>query len=208
MQVDTSLLSTLDPEELFALAVRASTANESITALACLKHCVAKAPEHARAHWLLGAEYASLAMPDRAQSSFEEAVRLDPQLHLARFQLGLLHLTSGRVDTALQVWEPLGTLPAQDPVRLFKEGLICMVRDEFDQALELVRQAIAVPGVEAALKRDMEMVVTQIEGARGKAAAAPSSAAQNTAPSPEPEAPTENHLLLSAYQRGLPKQNH
>ncbi|MCW7540861.1 tetratricopeptide repeat protein [Aquabacterium sp. A7-Y] len=205
---ETALLATLDADELFMLGVRASTSNDPAAALAYLKQAVVKAPEHARAHWLLGAEYASLGMVDRARAGFERAVELDPDLHLARFQLGLLRLTSGDVEAAQDTWGPLDVLPEADPVRLFRDGLLHMVRDEFPQALEAVRQALATPGLDAALKRDMEMVLGRIEAAHEHRPGGAGPEAGTPLQPAEPEAPAESHLVLSAYQRGFPSSSH
>jgi Flp pilus assembly protein TadD len=195
----------LDAEELFTLGVKASRANDSVAALACLKQAIAKDPTHAEAHWLLGAEYASLGMPDRARASLEQAIELGPQLHTARFQLGLLQLTSGFVEEARGIWQPLDELPLADPLRLFKQGLLHMVNDEFEQALAQLQQALATPGLDTALRGDMDMVVQQIQS---RAAAKEATAALESAKEPTHDALAQSHFAFSAYQRGLSDKKH
>jgi Flp pilus assembly protein TadD len=198
---DTQALAALDAEELFTLGVRASRANDDGAALAYLKLAAAKDPSHAEAHWLLGAEYASVGMPDRARPALQRAVELKPELHTARFQWGLLQLTSGLVDEAQAIWKPLDLLADEDPLRLFKTGLLLMVQDHFDEALQMVEQAMNTPSVEAAMRADMAMVVDQI---KEKKNAAPATAVEQAAK----EALAESHFALSAYQRGLSDKKH
>jgi tetratricopeptide (TPR) repeat protein len=194
-------LDLLEPDELLMLALQASGAGDSAAAIAYLKLALSKAPADARAHWAIAAEYAALKLPERAAQHFASAVELDPQQPVARFQYGLLMLTSGRIDEAQAIWEPLAALSPDDPVRLFKEGLLHMVRDEFDAALASLRAALAQPGLDPALGRDVEMTIGRIEEVqKGNAVQAPAAAM------PAKEAPAgesvESHLALSAYRTG------
>lgn len=192
-------LDTLDADELLMLGLRASAEGAGGEALAYLKLAVAREPAHAKAHWALAAEYASLRMPDRAREHFARAVELDPAQTVARFQYGLLCLTQADLAAAEPIWQPLDELPAEHPIRLFKQGLLAMVADRFDEALALIRRAMADPGVDPALRRDMEMTVANIEAA--VAAGAPAASAATPA-SAEPELPIESQLALSAYRSG------
>lgn len=191
----TTPLDLLDADELFMLGLQSSGAGDAGSALGYFKLALARSDRHAKAHWALAAEYAALKMPERAAQHFASAVELDPQQPVARFQYGLLLLTSGQVGAAQEVWAPLDALDAQDPVRLFKEGLLLMVRDEFDASLASLRAALAHPGLDPALARDVEMTIGRIEQAR---AAGPAGAA---APAPVAES-VESHLAFSAYRSG------
>src|SRR5687767_8793798 len=93
-------LELLDADELLMLALQASGGGDSAAAIAYLKLALSKAPSDARAHWAIAAEYAALKMPERAAQHFASSVELDPAQPVARFQYGLLMLTSGRIAEA------------------------------------------------------------------------------------------------------------
>lgn len=191
-------LDALDADELLMLGLRAE-AEGSGESLGFFKLAVARDPAHAKAHWALAAEYASLRMPDRAHEHFGRAVELDTQQPVARFQYGLLCLTQGDVAQAQALWQPLDRLDADNPIRLFKRGLLEMVGDRFDMALALIRRAMAHPGVDPALQRDMAMTIGNIEASVSCAA---SEAATPATTEGEEELPIESQLAISAYHGG------
>lgn len=198
---DLASLNLLDADELFALGMQASAAGDGGPALAYLKLALSKAPGHAKAHWAIATEYAALRMPDRAAEHFARAVTLDPTQPVARFQYGLLHLTSGDTAQARALWEPLDELPADSPLRLFKEGLLHMAHDEFDQALALLEAGLAHPDVLGPLRSDMEMAVSRIRGVM-QVAAQHGGAVAETAPTADGDVLVQSHLALSAYATG------
>jgi len=198
-------LDRLDADELFMLGLKASTAGDSGSALACLKLCIAKAPDHARAHWALAAEYAALRMPERATTHFARAVELDPAQPVARFQYGLLRLTSGDTAGAESIWAPLDALSEEDPVRRFKRGLLHMVRDQFHEALALIQAASDDPAVDPALRNDMQMIIARIESARTAGVAGRCADPSHTAPAATPaveDRSVQSHLAFTAYASG------
>ncbi len=195
-------LDPLDADELFMLGLRAGASGDSGSAIGYLKLAVNKADAHAKAHWALATEYAALKMPDRAELHFAKAVELDPQQPVARFQYGLLLLTSGRIDEAQAVWSPLDELASNDPVRLFKQGLLHMVRDEFDTALSCLRSALTEPTLDAALAKDLQMTIGRIEAAVSEAQGKASTPSAPGASQPADSA--ESHLALSAYRSSGP----
>ena len=161
-------LDVLDADELFMLGLRASAAEDGATALSCLKLAVARQPAHARAHWMLGAEYAALRMPERATEHFARAVELDPAQPVARFQYGLLLLTCGEADAAESVWRGLAHRPEDDPLRRFATGLLRLARGHAAEALPELAAAAADPATPPALRRDVESVIARIEGAAAR----------------------------------------
>lgn len=197
---DLASLNLLDANELFALGLRASAAGDGGPALAYLKLALSKAPGHAKAHWAIATEYAALGMMDRAAEHFARAVTLDPGQPVARFQYGLLHLSSGDAVQARALWAPLDELPADSPLRLFKDGLLHMAQDEFDQALALLEAGLAHPDVLGPLRRDMEMAVSRIRGVVQVSAQHGCTVAE---PAPaDDEVLVQSHLALSAYATG------
>lgn len=184
----------LDAEELFRLGLQASNAQDSAAAINFLKQATERDPCHAKAAWLLGAEYAQIGMMDRAQAALERSVELEPDLTGARFQLGLLHLTSGQVDAATRVWEPLDAQDDDNPYRLFKAGMLHMVVDEFEPALVVLRRCAALPRIDPALQRDVQLVISQIENR--------SVGIVDSARPEDPETTSPSSLLfMTAYQK-------
>lgn len=196
----TAPLDLLDADELFMLGLQSSSAGDSGSAIGYFKLTLSRSDRHAKAHWALAAEYAALKMPERATHHFASAVELDPHQPVARFQYGLLLLTSGQVAAAQEVWRPLDALDVQDSIRLFKDGLLLMVRGEFDAALVSLRAALVHPGLHPALARDVEMTIGRIEQTRADGGAV-QSGTHGTPASPVAES-VESHLAFSAYRSG------
>lgn len=184
----------LDADELLHLALRASEQGEHEQAITLLKRAADLSPKNGRICYMLGAEHAQIGLYDRAVQEMSTAVALEPDLHTASFQLGLLHLTSGRVAEADQAWKPLDGLGAENPLTLFKTGLLQLARDEFDLCLQNLRKGIANNTSNSALNKDMQRVISDVENRAGaKPAGSP------TTPSGK-KAPTPKHGVLSAYE--------
>lgn len=186
----SSTLSLLDQTELLRLALEANNGGENGAAIAYLKEAVSRPDATGNAHFLLGAEYAHIKLYDRAVSEMEAALALDPGLSIARLQLGLLWLTSGMAERALQVFAPLSELPESEPLRLFGEGLSALMRDQFDDAVRLLEAGIVLNQVNEALNGDMRNILDGL--ARLRAAGGlevPEAASTEDA----------HHVLLSAY---------
>jgi tetratricopeptide (TPR) repeat protein len=116
---------------------------------------------NARLHYLLGAELASAREYDRAIAEMQRAIDLEPSLHTARFQLGLLHLTLARPDLARALWAPLESQP-DESLRLFKRGLEALIVDDFNTCIEQLHAGIRANTTNLALNRDMEMVIGKV----------------------------------------------
>lgn len=140
-------------------ALAASARSDAETAIGLLKRAIEIEDRAPVPHYLLGAEYAQIGLYDRAIDEMTQAVRCDPQLAPARFQLGLLHLTGGDAASAEAVWAPLESLPESDPLRIFQRGLVAMAYDRFDDARALLEAGIAVNDSNEALNADMRKVL-------------------------------------------------
>jgi hypothetical protein len=112
-----------------------------------------------------------------------KSVELDPGMFTAHFQLGLLHLSSGRVAEASAAWAALDPLGDAHPLFLFKAGLEAMARDEFDTCRDYLTRGIAANDINADLNNDMRRVLDELPVDD----AAP--------PAPRPNV----HVLLSGY---------
>lgn len=200
-------LTLLDQAELLQLATNASAIDDDATAIAYLKEAVSRPDANGIAHYLLGAHYAQIKMYDRAVGAMEDALALDPSLSIARFQLGLLWLTSGVADKAMTVLEPLAELPITDCLRHFGSGLCHLMHDRLDEAEQDLRAGIALNDSNAALNGDMQRVLDEVARLRAEATTAPTErepqAAEEAAPKAEQE--SGHHVLLSIYG-GNPSQ--
>jgi tetratricopeptide (TPR) repeat protein len=123
---------------------------------------LAEFPDDARLHFLRGSMLAGIGRPIEALPSLRKAVELAPDLAIARFQLGFFLLTSGDAAEALSVWGPLALLANDHYLRLFVAGLTHLIRDEFGDSVQLLREGIAANRENAPLNRDMALIVDQL----------------------------------------------
>ena len=192
----TASLALLDQEELFQLAVNASSGSDSASAIVFLKEDVVRPDASARAHYLLGAEYAQIRMYDRAVEAMTRAIALDPMLAPARIQLGLLWLTACAAERAEAVLTPLGDLPESDALRHFGAGLCDLIHDRIEQARAHLERGLALNDSNLPLNADMRLILDQM--ARQHAHDIPT-AATAAAAALSDESANGQHILLSAY---------
>lgn len=181
----------LDAEELMQLALDATERSQTGPAIEYLKRLLALEPDKAEAHYLLGAQQAQVGMPDRAILSMERALALRPELDAARFQLGMLLLTNGRVPEADFVWKPLEALGDAHPFVLFKSGLLHLAKDEFHDCLSALERGIKANKLNEPLNVDMARIAEEVRGHVGPGAA----------PQAKQEAPSDvPAMFLDAYK--------
>ena len=145
-------------------------------------------PEDARPLLLLAAEFVQRGDADRAEALYLAALQRAPQLAIARFQLGLLQFTAGRPAVAATTWAALDALPQGDSMRLFKQGLEHLGRNEVGLARQTIQRGIEANQANAPLNDDMRRLIARL-------ADAPRSSA---ADADTPENPA--HVLLAGYQ--------
>jgi tetratricopeptide (TPR) repeat protein len=145
--------------------------------LSQIRAAVAQDPRNAELRYLLGAELAQQKDYKAAVNEMSTALQLDPALHFARFQLGLLYLTMAQPDQSLVVWAPLEALDETAALKIFKRGLEALIRDDFDTCIGLLRRGIDLNTENAPLNRDMAMVIDNVRAANtgkpGEAVEAP-----------------------------------
>lgn len=208
-------LQSLSQGELLALALEASRRQDAGHALAYLKEASARADASPQALFMLGSEYAQLGMMDEAKASMARAVQVGPDFAIARFQLGMLHITSGEVDAAKAAWAPLTLLAADHPqayLAAFHRGMLHLVADEFDAAIASLQSGLTQNQENEALNGDMRRVIDAIEHLPGRSPTAPAAAAPqpeaapSAVPTPAADADVEpSHLFINAYtHRGKP----
>lgn len=218
----TDALHTLTQAELLALALEASRRDDTGHAMAYLKEAAARDDASAEALFMLGSEYAQIGLIAEAQQAMARSLERPGALPIARFQLGLLQLTSGDPLSAQTTWMPLAQLPDSHPqayLKTFQRGMNELIADAFDAALASLRAGIAANQENAALNADMAKVIDAILHLPGRDAEAPD-AEPLQARATEADAPTQaaeaasapadaelepSHLFISAYtHRGKP----
>jgi Flp pilus assembly protein TadD len=181
----TSSSAVFDQDELLHLAIDATRRGDHGAALAFLKEGAQRFPDDARLAYMLGAEHAQIGLYERAEQEFERALDLAPELHTARFQLGLLRMTNGNVEGARTGWQPLeDMLPAGHALVLFKQGLEALSEERIDAARGLIESGLAANDFSAELNTDMENLLARI----------------NTSPVEEAQDSDSSHVWLSAYR--------
>jgi tetratricopeptide (TPR) repeat protein len=179
-------LTGLSSDEYWHIAITSIREGNHQAALVSLKAGVVDYPEEIKLHFLLGAEYAQLGMFEPAQQHFRIVLALEPGLHVARFQLGLLQITHGRIDDAKAVWQELEILPSNHSLRLFKEGVEALIVGDRQMGREKISTGISLNGFSEELNRDMTGVLDRLDLTSGAAVVTTES--------------TSGHILLNAYQ--------
>lgn len=165
-----------------------------------IRAAVAQDPRNAELRYLLGAELAQQKEYDEAVVEMSAAIELDPQLHFARFQLGLLYLTMARPANSMATWAPLESLDENAALKYFKRGLEALIRDDFNTCVGLLRQGIQLNTQNAPLNRDMTLVIERVgDAAAAKPAEAAAEPAAKTAAPPEPAGQEEVRTDFSLY---------
>jgi tetratricopeptide (TPR) repeat protein len=184
---------TLCPPERLA-RIAAAVRTDAARSLGEIDAALADHPADARLRFLRGSVLAGLERYDEARAAMAEAVALAPAFHIARFQLGLLQLTSGAAGDAEATWAPLAGLPPGHYLRVFAEGLGCLIRDEFDGCAERLTRGMTLNAENLALNGDMQLILDRL-AAEGRLSQPPAPA----------EPVSAAHLLLRRYaDRGKP----
>lgn len=193
-------MAELNPEELFHLGLHALETDDIEKALALFKRCVEANNAHAKATYMVGALYAQIQMVVEAAEWMQRAIDLDPQEKTAVFQLGLLHVTSGEVEKARKTWESLSDLPEDHAFRLFSQGMLALVEDDFEGCIEYLEQGIASNDFNAPLNSDMSRVIESATAALESHAAG-----ANLEPAEALATRAGTHIALSGYRQSLKK---
>jgi tetratricopeptide (TPR) repeat protein len=159
-----------------------------------IRAAVAQDPLNAELRYLLGAELAQQKDYEAAVVELTTALGINPALHFARFQLGLLYLTMAQPQRSMDIWAPLEALDDAAALKHFKRGLEALIRDDFRSCVELLERGIALNTENAPLNHDMNLVIASVAEAVG-AAAPVVAAAPAVAPAPAP-APVRTDFSL------------
>ena len=192
-----------DTDELLHLAIRATDNNQTDKAIEYLKQILDMEPKNGTALYFLGAVHAGLGMYERAVADMSTAMALNPNLPpTAPFQLGLLYMTMQRVDEARQTWSALDDLGEQDPLFLFKRGMLHLAEDQFDECISDLQQGISLNEAHEHLNRDMQGIIERAEAARAEGNGAASPTPLDVSKGDSGSTKKNSRSLLSAYERG------
>jgi Flp pilus assembly protein TadD len=159
---------------------------ESGDDLSRIREAVRKDAMNGELRYLLGVELAQHGDYEQAVIELTAALELHPTLHTARFQLGLLYLTMARAPDALAAWAPLDKLADDAYLKMFKQGLELLIRDDFSACIAHLERGIALNSANEPLNRDMGLVIGKCRAALAERQAKPpttqASQRDNTAP--------------------------
>lgn len=156
-------------------------------AMALLEGLVAREPESAYAHYLLGALHAQAGLTEQAETSFRTAAQLAPDFQIARFQLGQLLLVLGRIEEARTELAPL----ADPTLQSYANGLLAAADGNLPAAIELLETGLELPQDNAPLAEDMHRLVAKLRA----------NVADSTLPPVDPTVAPGASMLLSNYGR-------
>jgi hypothetical protein len=121
-------------------------------------------PESGEHHYLTGARAASAGDYTRAVNEMTLALSLNPTLHTARLQLGLLHLTMAEPARALAMLAPLES-SGDEALTLFKRGLEALIHDDFAACVRHLESGMRLNTTNAPLNHDMGLLADRARAA-------------------------------------------
>jgi Flp pilus assembly protein TadD len=156
-------------------------------------------PGAAIPHFLMGANFAQAGLNDQAEAAYTSCLSRDPRLEIARFQLGLLQVTSGRPIVAQATWEPLLLLGDSSPLANFAQGFIEILKGDKPAAERFIHRGIALNSKNPSLNEDMRGVLSRLNLAGAAAGTAlPADVSALSRDSSKTQEMSE-HFLISAY---------
>ncbi|HEU4589805.1 MAG TPA: hypothetical protein VFS13_02765 [Steroidobacteraceae bacterium] len=128
-----------------------------------LRAAITRDPGNAELRYLLGAELAERREYPEAVAQMRTALAINPQLHFARLQLGLLYLTMSQPDDSIAVWAPLEELEETAALKAFKRGLEALIRDDFPACIGHLQRGIDLNKHNVTLNEDMTQLIERVK---------------------------------------------
>lgn len=128
-----------------------------------LRAAIVRDPGNAELRYLLGAELAHQREYPEAVTQMRTALDINPRLHFARLQLGLLYLTMSQPDDSLAIWAPLEDLDESAALKAFKRGLEALIRDDFSACICFLQRGIDLNKQNATLNNDMSQLIERVK---------------------------------------------
>lgn len=146
----------------------------------------------ALAQFLAGSDHAACGDWPAAEAGMASALLLDPALHIARYQLGLVQFTSGRTALAQLTWQPLLHRRDESWMGDFARGFAALARDQLANASEHFHAGLRHAGVNPFVAADIRKVLEDLQALAGDAHGAPGS---------PPADGVAAHVLVANYGR-------
>lgn len=153
----------LDAEELSHLASGMIVQGRQEDALVYLKIAVQREPNHPRANFMLGTQYAQIGMNDRAIQCMLTAADADPEFLFAPFQAGILLMTANRGAEAVAAWQRLSWLDEEHPLKLMSLGLEALVNDDYALCNHYLQLGIEANQTNEELNNDMRNILAELD---------------------------------------------
>ncbi len=181
-------------QDLLQRALEATRRDDLAQSEALCQQAIALAPGAAMPHYLRATNFADAGNYELAEACYTACLNRAPDFAIARFQLGLMQVTGGRPALGQATWELLLTLPDDDALKLFAQGFMLLLADQWAPARAAFERGIARNSTNEPLNDDMRGVLQRMAAVR---AGADGDVAQ-----PEAEASgTGAHFLLGAYRQ-------
>ncbi|MDC5226814.1 tetratricopeptide repeat protein [Acinetobacter baumannii] len=159
-----NFLSPFDADETLKLAIHASEHGDAHSAIRYLTELLNIQPNHGAACYFLAMQYAEIGLFERAITTLQHAVEINPTFDIAQFQLGLLYLQTQQTLQAEQIFSGL-SLSSHDPaLTAFSLGYLALFKEQIPNAIHHFQEGIAVCSNDA-LSNDIKRVIAQVENA-------------------------------------------
>ena len=159
-----NFLSPFDADETLKLAIHASEHGDAHSAIRYLTELLNIQPDHGAACYFLAMQYAEIGLFERAITTLQHAVEINPTFDIAQFQLGLLYLQTQQTLEAEQIFSGL-SLSSHDPaLTAFSLGYLALFKEKIPNAIHHFQEGIAVCSNDA-LSNDIKRVIAQVENA-------------------------------------------
>ena len=130
-------------------------------------------PDDPRLHFMRGSVLAGHSDHIKAHEALSKAVEIAPDYAIARYQLGFFELTSGEADKALATWGPLLRAPKDNYLRVFVEGMVHVIRDEFPDAFAKFEKGIKLNQENLPMNGDIELLMRELKAKMDAGASGP-----------------------------------
>lgn len=130
----------LDAEEYFHLALHASGVGDHHACMSYLEEVLQLQPRNARAIYLMAVQHAELGLTRRAIAGIKAALSIEPDLEIARFQLGLLLMFDHNQPGEAKGYLERLCVSKNLALRAYSEAMIAMA----DNEPVLARQKLAL----------------------------------------------------------------
>lgn len=159
-----NFLSPFDADETLKLAIHASEHGDAHSAIRYLTELLNIQPDHGAACYFLAMQYAEIGLFERAITTLQHAVEINPTFDIAQFQLGLLYLQTQQTLEAEQIFSGL-SLSSHDPaLTAFSLGYLALFKEQIPNAIHHFQEGITVCSNDA-LSNDIKRVIAQVENA-------------------------------------------